>query len=98
MARRKGEDTMVAGLQQQPLVVGMPLSSAELEDVGNPGCRCTREGPRIQRCCAYSSRIPGDRRQPLGHKRFGVAQLSGERRRLYPSPSGAALMLHQDFT
>ena len=76
----------------------MPLSSAELEDVGNPECRRTREGARIQRCCTYSSRIPGDRRQTLGHKRFGVGQLLGERRSLYPSASGAALMLHQDFT
>jgi len=76
----------------------MPLSAAELEDVGNPGCRRTREGARIQRCRTYSSRIPGDRRQTLGHKRFGVGQLLGERRSLYPSASGAALMLHQDFT
>ena len=75
----------------------MRLSPAEFEDVGNPKWRRAGEGARIQRGRTDYSRIPGDGRQPLGHKSFGVAQLPGERRRLYPFAAGATLMFHQDF-
>ena len=51
----------------------------------------------MERRRAHNSRIPGDRRQPLGHKGFGVAQFRRERRRLDPFAPGAMPVVHQDF-